>query len=78
LVPPEKCQCFNGNAADFALSRKSSAEFAATDKDDISTVLEFEPVKDAESLTPKGANNGIADKSAKAGFIERAVAKTPR
>jgi hypothetical protein len=41
-------------------------------------VLEFEPVKDAESLTPKGANNGIADKSAKAGFIERAVAKTPR
>jgi hypothetical protein len=50
------------------------------DSRNVATVLEFEPVKgvDVESLTSKVIDNGIVDKLAKEGFIEKVFAKAGR
>jgi NitT/TauT family transport system substrate-binding protein len=50
------------------------------DARNVTTVLEFEPVKgvDAETLTPKVIDNSVVDKLVKEGFIEKIFGKAER
>jgi len=64
----------------YALATKFIEKTPRVDARNVATVLEFEPVKgvDAETLTPKVIDNGVVDKLAKEGFIEKAFAKAGR
>jgi NitT/TauT family transport system substrate-binding protein len=64
----------------YALVTKFIEKTPRVDARNVATVLEFEPVKgvDAETLTPKVIDNGVVDKLAKEGFIEKAFAKAGR
>jgi NitT/TauT family transport system substrate-binding protein len=64
----------------YALVTKFIEKTPRVDTRNVATVLEFEPVKgvDAETLTPKVIDNGVVDKLAKEGFIEKAFAKAGR
>jgi NitT/TauT family transport system substrate-binding protein len=64
----------------YALATKFIEKTPRVDARNVATVLEFEPVKgvDAETLAPKVIDNGVVDKLAKEGFIEKAFAKAGR
>lgn len=64
----------------YALITKFVEKTPRVDARNVATVLEFEPVKgiDAETLIPKVIDNGVVDKLAKEGFIEKVFTKTGR
>jgi len=64
----------------YALVTRFTEKTPRVDTRNVSTVLEFEPVKgvDAETLAPKVIDNSVVDKLAKDGFIEKVFAKAGR
>ena len=64
----------------YGIVTRFTEKIPRVDARNVSTVLEFEPVKgaDAETLTPKVIDNSVVEKIAKEGFIEKVFGKSLR
>ncbi len=64
----------------YGIVTKFTEKTPRVDPRNVSTVLEFEPVKgvDAESLTPKVIDNSLVDKLVREGFIDKVFGKAAR
>ena len=62
----------------YGIVTRFTEKIPRVDARNVSTVLEFEPVKgaDAETLTPKVIDNSVVEKIAKEGFIEKVFGKS--